>query len=158
MSQDPGSNHDSSLNDPVSDPGRDPQSERGQSVDKGSAVKDSSDGDQILDDVHDRLCGVPDEEMGGDRITDLLDCEFHGHIVALVLLLGGSLVLDDDTATDLIFNDVRRGHFGDGWGVGGWKVEGGEERSKEEWKEEEKEKGEKEPKDIDKKKAEETGG
>lgn len=110
MGQDPRANHDSALNEPVGDPGRDAEGERGQGVDEGGTVKDGGDGNQILDNVHDRLGGVTDEEVGRDSVSDLLDGEVHRDVVSLELLLGLDLVLDYDTATHLVVNNMRGCH------------------------------------------------
>ena len=110
MGQDPGTDHDSALNDPVSNPGWDPEGERGQGVDEGGAIKDGGDGDEILDNMHDGFGGVADEEVGGDSVTDLLDGEVHGDIALLILALGLDAVLDDDSLTDLIFDNVWGRH------------------------------------------------
>lgn len=110
MGQNPGANHDSALDEPVGDPGRDAEGERGQGVDEGGTVKDGGDGDQILDNVHDRLGGVTDKEVGGDGVSDLLDSEVHGDVVSLELLLGLDLVLDYDAATHLVVNNMRGCH------------------------------------------------
>lgn len=111
MGQDPGSDHDGALDDPVGDPGRDTESQRGQGIDEGSTIKDRSDGDKIFDDMHDRLCGITDKEVGRNSITDLFDGEVHWDVVLLKLLLGLDLVLDDNTMTDLVFNNVRGCHY-----------------------------------------------
>lgn len=111
MSQDPRSNHDSSLNNPVGDPGRNSQRKRRQGVDKGCAIKDGSNSDKIFENMHDGFCSIANEEMSGDGVADLFNCEIHGDISILVLILGFDIIFDNNSVTDLILDNVRRGHF-----------------------------------------------